>query len=219
MESSKVLTTRVSVYSTHAAKVYISANITGKKSFKSIDISNQVKKALLDAYNYQNSNINRPVRQSDLYALIDNQSMVDYLNPNSQIIEEILSEPALNITYFKMISFDTVDPEDDYENCYIQTVLEGSQAFYMVYATKDVSGSPLYTGQYGKPLNISLTRSTFSITINLPVDNANYENGTIYQLTTQPMGSEGRLVDLIPHNYNIPIINSDNITLVINEVV
>ena len=65
MESSKVLTTRVSVYSTHAAKIYLSATITGKKSFKSIDISNQVKKALLDAYNYQSSGINKSVRQSD----------------------------------------------------------------------------------------------------------------------------------------------------------
>lgn len=233
MESSKVLTTRVSVYSTHAAKVYLSANITGKKSFKSIDISNQVKKALLDAYNYQNSSINRPVRQSDLYALMDNQPMVDYLtitelyilpypiaiDPNSQNIEEILSVPALSVTYFKMISFNTVDPENDYENCYIQTILENGRAFYKVYATKDVSGEPLYTGYYGKPLNISLTKSTFGITINSPIDNANYENGTIYQLTTQPMGSNGKLVDLIPYNYNIPIINSDNITLVINEVV
>ena len=33
------------------------------------------------------------------------------------------------------------------------------------------------------------------------------------------MGSNGRLVDLIPHNYNIPIISSDNITLKVNEVV
>lgn len=233
MESSKVLTTRVSVYSTHAAKIYLSAEITGRKSFKSIDISNQVKKALLDAYNYQNSDINKPVRQSDLYALMDNQPMVDFLtitelyllpypiaiNINSQNTEEIVSVPALNITYFKMISFTTFTPESDFENCYIQTVIENGNAFYKVYANKDLSGNALYSGQYGKPLEVTLTKSKFSLTINLPVENANYENGTIYQLTTQPMGSNGRLVDLIPHNYNIPTISSDNITLIINEVV
>lgn len=233
MESSKVLTTRVSVYSTHAAKIYLSAEITGRKSFKSIDISNQVKKALLDAYNYQNSDINKPVRQSDLYALMDNQPMVDFLtitelyllpypiaiNINSQNTEEIVSVPALNITYFKMISFTTSTPESDFENCYIQTVIENGNAFYKVYANKDLSGNALYSGQYGKPLEVTLTKSKFSLTINLPVENANYENGTVYQLTTQPMGSNGRLVDLIPHNYNIPTISSDNITLIINEVV
>lgn len=233
MESSKVLTTRVSVYSTHAAKIYLLAEITGRKSFKSIDISNQVKKALLDAYNYQNSDINKPVRQSDLYALMDNQPMVDFLtitelyllpypiaiNINSQNTEEIVSVPALNITYFKMISFTTSTPESDFENCYIQTVIENGNAFYKVYANKDLSGNALYSGQYGKPLEVTLTKSKFSLTINLPVENANYENGTVYQLTTQPMGSNGRLVDLIPHNYNIPTISSDNITLTINEVV
>lgn len=233
MESSKVLTTRVSVYSTHAAKIYLSATITGRKSFKSIDISNQVKKALLDAYNYQNSDINKPVRQSDLYALMDNQPMVDFLtitelyllpypiaiNINSQNTEEIVSVPALNITYFKMLSFATATPETDYENCYIKTVIEDGNAFYRIYANKDLSGNALYTGQYGKPLEVSLTKSKFSLTINLPVENANYENGTVYQLTTQPMGSGGKLVDLIPHNYNIPTISSDNITLTINEVV
>lgn len=233
MESSKVLTTRVSVYSTHAAKIYLSATITGRKSFKSIDISHQVKKALLDAYNYQNSDINKPVRQSDLYALMDNQPMVDFLtitelyllpypiaiNINSQNTEEIVSVPALNITYFKMLSFATATPETDYENCYIKTVIEDGNAFYRIYANKDLSGNALYTGQYGKPLEVSLTKSKFSLTINLPVENANYENGTVYQLTTQPMGSGGKLVDLIPNNYNIPTISSDNITLTINEVV
>ena len=233
MESSKVLTTRVSVYSTHAAKIYLSATITGRKSFKSIDISNQVKKALLDTYNYQNSDINKPVRQSDLYAIMDNQPMVDFLtitelyllpypiaiNINSQNTEEIVSVPALNITYFKMLSFATATPETDYENCYIKTVIEDGNAFYRIYANKDFSRNILYTGQYGKPLEVSLTKSKFSLTINLPVENANYENGTVYQLTTQPMGSGGKLVDLIPHNYNIPTISSDNITLTINEVV
>lgn len=233
IESSKVLTTRVSVYSTHAAKIFLSATITGKKSFKSLDISNQVKKALIDTYNYQNSGINKTVRQSDLYALIDNQSMVDFLtltelyllpypvaiNINSQNTEEILSVPALNVTYFKMLSFTTVNPDIDYEVCYIQTIIEDGNAFYKVYGNKDLYGNALYTGQYGKPLEISLAKSKFSITINLPVENANYENGTVYQFITQPMGSNGKLVDLIPHNYNIPIISSDNINLTINEVV
>ena len=118
-----------------------------------------------------------------------------------------------------MLSFATATPETDYENCYIQTVIEDGNAFYRVYANKDLSGNALYTGQYGKPLEVSLAKSKFSLTINLPVENANYENGTVYQLTIQPMGSGGKLVDLIPHNYNIPTISSDNITLTINEVV
>lgn len=233
MEAAKVLTTRVSVYSTHAAKIFITATVTGRKSFKSVDISNQVKAALLEAYNYQSSDINKPVRQSDLYALMDNQSMVDYLtitelyllpypiaiNTNSSNTEELIERPALNITFFKMTQFNTATPETDYENCYIQTVVEGSNAYYRIYANKDLSGSILYTGTYGKPLDVSLSKSKFTLTINPPVENASYENGTVYQLTLQPMGTGGRLVDLVPHNYNIPVFYAENISLVINEVV
>lgn len=232
MEASKVLTTRVTVYSTHAAQIFLTATITGKRSFKSIDISNQVKAALLNAYNYQTSDINKPVRQSDLYALIDNQTMVDYLiidelyllpypiaiNMNSSNIEEIIERPALNITFFKMNQFTTDKPETDFENCYIKTVVDGSKAFYQIYADKGLSGV-LYTGDYGKPLEVSLSKANFTMTINPPVENASYENGTVYQLTLQPMGTGGHLVDLVPHNYNIPIFSADNINLVINEVV
>ena len=99
------------------------------------------------------------------------------ININSQNTEEIVSVPALNITYFKMISFNTATPETDYENCYIQTVIEDGNAFYRIFTNKNVSGNALYTGQYGKPINVSLYKSKFTMTINLPVENANYENG------------------------------------------
>lgn len=232
LESSKVLTTRVSVYSTHAAKIFLTATITGRKSFKAVDISNQVKSALTNAYNYQNSGINKPVRQSDLYALMDNQSMVDYLtidelyllpypiaiNTNSENVEEIIERPALNITYFKMESFNTSRPESDYENCYILTVVQDGKSFYRVYADKALTGL-LYDGTYGKPLNVGLSKSKFTLTINNPVEEASYENGTVYQLTLQPIGTNGKLIDLVPHNYNIPIFKSENINLNINELV
>lgn len=48
-----------------------------------------------------------------------------------------------------MISFTTSTPESDFENCYIQTVIENGNAFYKVYANKDLSGNALYLGQYG----------------------------------------------------------------------
>lgn len=75
-----------------------------------------------------------------------------------------------------MLSFATATPETDYENCYIKTVIEDGNAFYRIYDNKDLSGNAL-SGQYGKPLEVSMTKSKFSLTINLPVENANYEMG------------------------------------------
>ena len=105
ISKSKVITTSIEVLSTHKSQVFLDITITGKKSFKSNDISNQVKKALTTAYDYNNSDINKPVRLSDIYALIDNQSMVDYLTINKlyqlpyPIPQKNTSLP-LNISYF-----------------------------------------------------------------------------------------------------------------------
>lgn len=236
LEASKVIIANIRVLSTHEAKIFLSATITGKKSFKAIDISNQVKKALMDRYNYQNSDINLPVRLSDIYAIIDNQSMVDYLTidelyvlpypiaivKNSSIIEEDPKAPALNITYFNMKEFESTEPETDFENFYIEPVVKNTSENinYKVYDNHNLLGTPL-VGEYGKPLEVRFNsrKSRFVITINPPVGNSSYNANSLYQLTTQPMGKKGRLADIIPHNYNIPIFNQENINLKINEVV
>lgn len=226
MEASKVLTTRVRVYSTHMAKIFLSAVITGKKSFKSIDISNQVKAALVDRYNYQNSDINQPVRLSDIYALIDNQSMVDFLTLTELYLlpypiainargEEVLDVPALNVSYFRMLSYKTEHPEDDYEVWYIETYAD----HYRVREPNNVEWLPT-DFEYNKPYELGSdnTQSRFIITISNPIENTNYDYA-MYRFVTQPMGTNGNIIDLIPHNFNIPIIKAEDINLTINEVV
>lgn len=228
LSAAKVLTTRIQVYSTHKAKIFLSATITGKKSFKAVDIGAQVKKALVQAYSPQTSDINKSVRQSDLYALIDGQSMVDYLQITEMYLlpfpiavdpttgEEVNGKIDLNITSFKMSSFQTGNPETDFENCYV-TIVDGTN--YRI--TPTLTSEDFTTGVFGQPLEMKLAKSVFTITIGLPLngDISSYEPGTMYQLTIQPMGTEGRLVDLVPHNYNIPIFEEENINLTINEVV
>lgn len=228
LSAAKVLTTRIQVYSTHKAKIFLSATITGKKSFKAVDIGAQVKKALVQAYSPQTSDINKSVRQSDLYALIDGQSMVDYLQITEMYLlpfpiavdpttgEEVNGKIDLNITSFKMSSFQTGNPETDFENCYV-TIVDGTN--YRI--TPTLTSEDFTTGVFGQPLEMKLAKSVFTITIGLPLngDISSYEPDTMYQLTIQPMGTEGRLVDLVPHNYNIPIFEEENINLTINEVV
>lgn len=52
----------------------------GMNADKSIS---DIKRALVDEYGYNNSYINRPLRKSDIIALIDNQQPVDYLHLDS----------------------------------------------------------------------------------------------------------------------------------------
>lgn len=225
ISKSKVITTSIEVLSTHKSQVFLDMTITGKKSFKSNDILNQVKKALTTAYDYNNSDINKPVRLSDIYALVDNQSMVDYLTIN-RLYQLPYPEPQkatnlpLNITYFVQ----NVNPKSDSGTQYIvQVNTFFANKYYdvvILYYFEDDSGNNrvLAAGNYGELLSVNNIIGTnellFQITINKPSEELDYEQGSRYTLNILPMNQ-----DLYPLSYQIPIIENQNITLSINEVV
>lgn len=225
ISKSKVITTSIEVLSTHKSQVFLDMTITGKKSFKSNDISNQVKKALTTAYDYNNSDINKPVRLSDIYALVDNQSMVDYLTINRlyqlpyPVPQKNTSLP-LNISYFVQ----NVNPKSDSGTQYIvQVNTFFANKYYdvlILYYFEDGPGNNrvLAAGNYGELLSVNDIIGTnellFQITINKPSEELDYEQGSRYTLNILPMNQ-----DLYPLSYQIPIIENQNITLSINEVV
>lgn len=223
ISKSKVITTSIEVLSTHKSQVFLDITITGKKSFKSNDISNQVKKALTTAYDYNNSDINKPVRLSDIYALIDNQSMVDYLTINKlyqlpyPIPQKNTSLP-LNISYFVQ----NINPVSTGEQYWVIVNTFFANKHYDVLIQKFYGeGSDnriLGNGSYGEVINVwdleTQTKIIFQITINKPSENLDYGEKDKYELTLLPMGQ-----DLYPLSYQIPIIENQNITLSINEVV
>lgn len=223
ISKSKVITTSIEVLSTHKSQVFLDITITGKKSFKSNDISNQVKKALTTAYDYNNSDINKPVRLSDIYALIDNQSMVDYLTINKlhqlpyPIPQKNTSLP-LNISYFVQ----NINPVTTGEEYIVIVNTFFANRYYDVLIQKMYGGGSynriLGNGSYGEVINVldleTRTKIIFQITINKPSENLDYGKNDKYELTLLPMNQ-----DLYPLSYQIPIIENQNITLSINEVV
>lgn len=223
ISKSKVITTSIEVLSTHKSQVFLGITITGKKSFKSNDISNQVKKALTTAYDYNNSDINKPVRLSDIYALVDNQSMVDYLTINKlyqlpyPVPQKNTSLP-LNISYFVQ----NINPVSTGEQYWVIVNTFFANKHYDVLIQKfygeGSANRVLGNGSYGEVINVldleTQTKTIFQITINKPSENLDYGNNDKYELTLLPMGQ-----DLYPLSYQIPIIENQNITLSINEVV
>lgn len=223
ISKSKVITTSIEVLSTHKSQVFLDITITGKKSFKSNDISNQVKKALTTAYDYNNSDINKPVRLSDIYALVDNQSMVDYLTINKlyqlpyPVPQKNTSLP-LNISYFVQ----NINPVSTGEQYWVIVNTFFANKHYDVLIQKFYGeGSDnriLGNGSYGEVINVldleTQTKIIFQITINKPSENLDYGENDKYELILLPMNQ-----DLYPLSYQIPIIENQNITLSINEVV
>lgn len=115
-ETAKVVTTTVEVISTQECSIYLEAEITGKKSYNATDIDNQIKQALINNYSYNTSDVNKVVRISDIYAIIDNCSMVDYANIkklyllSSPVVENSITSPdislrSLNITNYVLHEF------------------------------------------------------------------------------------------------------------------
>lgn len=79
LDKKKTLTTQLAVYPAGVSDVLVEATVTAKfRKNKAITLT-QVQDALIAEYNYDKSYINRPIRVSDVIALIDNLSYVDYL--------------------------------------------------------------------------------------------------------------------------------------------
>lgn len=73
------ITTWVNVYPAGIAKINLEIEVTGKPSFTSNEIRSSILQTLYESYSYAKAQIGGNVRVSDIYAMIDNLSEVDYL--------------------------------------------------------------------------------------------------------------------------------------------
>ena len=155
--------------------------------------------------------------------MLYNQSMVDYLTINKlyqlpyPIPQKNTSLP-LNISYFVQ-NINPVTTGEEYivivntffANKHYDVLI---QKFYGEGSDNGILGK----GSYGEVINVldleTQTKIIFQITINKPSENLDYGNNDKYELTLLPMNQ-----DLYPLSYQIPIIENQNITLSINEVV
>lgn len=221
---SKIITSNVVVHSTHASQLYLVATIQGKKSFKSVDIQNQVTKALLEAYNKENSEINQTIRVSDMYALIDNCTMVDYSN----ITKLYLRSYALPTRSYTGTEEEGVIPLDISQfslNKFVQTeangVLSPARVMVTIKINEDASaynysinneGYQEQEVQFGERAHYSDDTIDFEMVVS--EEDIRYNPDDMYSFYISPMNQ-----DLVPIEYNIPIFSSENIILTINESV
>lgn len=223
MTRSKVLTSNVTVHSTHASQIYLVATIQGEKSYKSVDIQNQVLKALIEAYSQETSDINHVVRVSDIYALIDNCSMVDYSNINKLYLRSY-ALPTRAYTGTEEEGLIPLDITQFSLNKFTQTEINGnltpSRAMVTVKIREDASTYKVSIDnegygedcQFGERVSFSNDYLEFEMVIS--EENLRYNPNDGYTFYLSPMNQ-----DLVPMEYNIPIFQTSNISLTINESV
>lgn len=199
------MTTWLKVKSAGKVQIILEMDVTGKKSYKTAEIQTQILTALYNAYSPEQAQIGGSVRVSDIYALIDNLSTVDYLHLTKFYIKPwpttIYGNKELNLGQFKL------------------NKAKGSMTYYITFnssttfTVRSVSNSYVTTGSVGSSIQIIDKANGFDFS--LDIQNNSYQSGYRYSITVSEPNH-----DYEDPGFNLPVFeNASQLTLTVKEIV
>lgn len=199
------MTTWLKVKSAGKVQIILEMDVTGKKSYKTAEIQTQILTALYNAYSPEQAQIGGSVRVSDIYALIDNLSTVDYLHLTKFYIKPwpttIYGNKELNLGQFKL------------------NKAKGSMTYYITFNSsttfivRSVSNGYMATGSVGSSIQIIDKANGFDFS--LDIQNNNYQSGYRYSITVSEPNH-----DYEDPGFNLPVFeNASQLTLTVKEIV
>ena len=199
------MTTWLKVKSAGKVQIILEMVVTGKKSYKTAEIQTQILTALYNAYSPEQAQIGGSVRLSDIYALIDNLSTVDYLHLTKFYIKPwpttIYGNKELNLGQFKL------------------NKAKGSMTYYITFnssttfTVRSVSNGYVTTGSVGSSIQIIDKANGFDFS--LDIQNNNYQSGYRYSSTVSEPNH-----DYEDPGFNLPVFeNASQLTLTVKEIV
>lgn len=199
------MTTWLKVKSAGKVQIILEMDVTGKKSYKTAEIQTQILTALYNAYSPEQAQIGGSVRVSDIYALIDNLSTVDYLHLTKFYIKPwpttIYGNKELNLGQFKL------------------NKAKGSMTYYIAFnssttfTVRSVSNGYVTTGSVGSSIQIIDKANGFDFS--LGIQNNSYQSGYRYSITVSEPNH-----DYEDPGFNLPVFeNASQLTLTVNEIV
>ena len=199
------MTTWLKVKSAGKVQIILEMDVTGKKSYKTAEIQTQILTALYNAYSPEQAQIGGSVRVSDIYALIDNLSTVDYLHLTKFYIKPwpttIYGNKELNLGQFKL------------------NKAKGSMTYYITFnssttfTVRSVSNGYVTTGSIGSSIQIIDKANGFDFS--LDIQNNSYQSGYRYSITVSEPNH-----DYEDPGFNLPVFeNASQLTLTVNEIV
>ena len=199
------MTTWLKVKSAGKVQIILEMEVTGKKSYKTPEIQTQILTALYNAYSPEQAQIGGSVRVSDIYALIDNLSTVDYLHLTKFYIKPwpttIYGNRELNLGQFKL------------------NKAKGSMTYYITFnssttfTVRSVSNGYVTTGSVGSSIQIIDKANGFDFS--LDIQNNSYQSGYRYSITVSEPNH-----DYEDPGFNLPVFeNASQLTLTVNEIV
>lgn len=199
------MTTWLKVKSAGKVQIILEMDVTGKKSYKTAEIQTQILTALYNAYSPEQAQIGGSVRLSDIYALIDNLSTVDYLHLTKFYIKPwpttIYGNKELNLGQFKL------------------NKAKGSMTYYITFnssttfTVRSVSNWYMATGTVGNSIQVIDKANGFDFS--LDIQNNNYQSGYRYSITVSEPNH-----DYEDPGFNLPVFeNASQLTLTVKEIV
>lgn len=199
------MTTWLKVKSAGKVQIILEMGVTGKKSYKTAEIQTQILTALYNAYSPEQAQIGGSVRVSDIYALIDNLSTVDYLHLTKFYIKPwpttIYGNKELNLGQFKL------------------NKAKGSMTYYITFnssttfTVRSVSNGYVTTSSVGSSIQIIDKANGFDFS--LDIQNNSYQSGYRYSITVSEPNH-----DYEDPGFNLPVFeNASQLTLTVNEIV
>jgi uncharacterized phage protein gp47/JayE len=199
------MTTWLKVKSAGKVQIILEMDVTGKKSYKTAEIQTQILTALYNAYSPEQAEIGGSVRVSDIYALIDNLSTVDYLHLTKFYIKPwpttIYGNKELALGQFKL------------------NKATGSMTYLITFnssttfTVRSVSNGYVATGSVGGSLQVVDKANGFDFS--LDIQNNSYQSGYRYSITVSEPNH-----DYEDPGFNLPVFeNASQLTLTVNEIV
>ena len=199
------MTTWLKVKSAGKVQIILEMDVTGKKSYKTAEIQTQILTALYNAYSPEQAEIGGSVRVSDIYALIDNLSTVDYLHLTKFYIKPwpttIYGNKELALGQFKL------------------NKATGSMTYFITFnssttfTVRSVSNGYVATGSVGGSLQVVDKANGFDFS--LDIQNNSYRSGYRYSITVSEPNH-----DYEDPGFNLPVFeNASQLTLTVNEIV
>lgn len=199
------MTTWLKVKSAGKVQIILEMDVTGKKSYKTAEIQTQILTALYNAYSPEQAEIGGSVRVSDIYALIDNLSTIDYLHLTKFYIKPwpttIYGNKELALGQFKL------------------NKATGSMTYFITFnssttfTVRSVSNGYVATGSVGSSLQVVDKANGFDFS--LDIQNNSYQSGYRYSITVSEPNH-----DYEDPGFNLPVFeNTSQLTLTVNEIV
>lgn len=191
----KMITTFIKVKPAGISFIKLHLNIVGNPSVTKNSITEQATELLLQQFGYTSSRVNRPIRKSHIYAIIDNSELVKYLN----ILNLELVPYAFPINHISQLFFDfeTLEPLVAKE----YRIMASSLNEFSVSKTGQSFGTATAGSWFEVP-------NEFRIRIKPGV----YSTGLAWTIRVLP-----RNQDLVIIDNSIPVLLNDNISLSITE--